>query len=338
MKLVIRRLIVVGKLLIVVMLVYAEASMTIAQTGLIPMAYLPMVCKGSGTWRPFSVDSPWNVPIGPDPQIDPNSAAMIATLDPSGTGNGFWINEDYYTVPIYYADANTPIYKVKCTNPWNQWGPGFDGNVPIPDGAIPDPAGDGVMVVIDLSQQKSWDMGGVKHTSTGWEADNGLVFDLTGLGISTKEPSSSARESGFAAVGGLIRLDEIQQGYIAHALVFGYSTPRQGVYVYPATACWNGTGGANAIPMGARIQLDPALNLDSLGLSPGAKVIARALQEYGAYLGEVAGGRTFFAEGLYGKPDLSWNGILDPHDMQVISTQHYRVLRLPPLKYMPDLK
>ena len=43
------------------------------------------------------------------------------------------------------------------------------------------------------------------------------------------------------------------------------------------------------IPEGARVQLDPALDLDSLSLTPWQKVIARALQRYGMYLADTAG-------------------------------------------------
>jgi hypothetical protein len=38
------------------------------------------------------------------------------------------------------------------------------------------------------------------------------------------------------------------------------------------------------IPEGARVQLDPALDLNSLGLTGWQKTIARALQVYGMYL------------------------------------------------------
>ncbi len=53
---------------------------------------------------------------------------------------------------------------------------------------------------------------------------------------------------------------------------------------------------AGAIPLGARLQLDPALNLDSLGLNPWQKTIARALQEYGMYTADTRGAVSLFAE------------------------------------------
>jgi hypothetical protein len=48
--------------------------------------------------------------------------------------------------------------------------------------------------------------------------------------------------------------------------------------------------------MGARLQLDPSLNLSSLGLSRWQKTIARALQVYGAYVAESSTGLALFAQ------------------------------------------
>jgi hypothetical protein len=38
------------------------------------------------------------------------------------------------------------------------------------------------------------------------------------------------------------------------------------------------------MPMGSRLQLDPTLDVASLGLEPGEEMIARALQTYGAFI------------------------------------------------------
>lgn len=43
------------------------------------------------------------------------------------------------------------------------------------------------------------------------------------------------------------------------------------------------------------MQLDPKLDLDTLELQPYEKTIARALQEYGMYLGDTGGTLTLYA-------------------------------------------
>lgn len=320
-------------LLLVVALRQSKPGAITAQSGLTPRAYLPIIHANQG-WRPFSANSPWNTPIGPNPEIDPNSATMIATLEGSAVQGGFWINMNYWTVPVYYADANTPKYDVPCDNPSHRCLPPFGPDVPIPDGAIPDPTSDGSLCIVDLSRQLSWDMSQARRLDGGWVTTWGYVFDTSGSGVQT-DGIGSARASGFPLIAGLIRLDEIKQGRIDHALVIAYDSPRAGVYVYPASVGYDFRGGPNAIPAGGRIQLDPNLNLDTLGLSPGAKVIARALQKYGAYVSVLGGSLVVFAEGLYGKPDQSWSGVLDEDDLTGLSWQHFRVIKLPPLKYMP---
>jgi hypothetical protein len=45
---------------------------------------------------------------------------------------------------------------------------------------------------------------------------------------------------------------------------------------------------SDCIPEGARLQLDPTIDLDALGLSEGEKAVATALQRYGGFLMDVA--------------------------------------------------
>ena len=66
--------------------------------------------------------------------------------------------------------------------------------------------------------------------------------------------------------------------------------------VAPATGGKGPSGLAGAMPLGARVQLDPTLNLDTLGLNPWQKTVARALQEYGMYLADTGGAVGLFAE------------------------------------------
>ncbi len=294
--------------------------------------YLPLVRGRRGGWRPFSDDSPWNVPIGSNPAIDPNSDAMIASLEASANGGGFWINLEEWTIPVYHADDDTPVYDVPCDNDWEVCGPSFGSDVPIPYGAMPDPSSDGHMAVVDLSRDLSWDMFRARQYDWAWVVEWGYLFDLTSDGVHP-DGIGSARAAGFPLLAGLVRMEEIQRGYINHALVMAYETPRSGVYVYPASTVYGASGDENSIPMGGRLQLDPTIDVEALELSDAAKVIARALQEYGVYLGDYAGSLVLYGEGLYGKPGQSWEGILEEDDLTAIPWYDFRVLELPPLKY-----
>jgi hypothetical protein len=83
------------------------------------------------------------------------------------------------------------------------------------------------------------------------------------------------------AAAGTITLDEIRRGSIDHALAIDLPYPRAGVWAWPAQRS-DGTGThPNAIPEGAHLRLDPALNLAALHLPPLVLMMARAAQRYG---------------------------------------------------------
>ncbi len=291
--------------------------------------FLPLVMR-SETWRPFSDDSPWNIPIPANPKIDPNSSAMIAHLQQSSSPV-FWINIYTYTVPVWMADSSTPEYKVTCTQGY--CGPDFD-HVPIPDGAVPDPGNDAHMLILDLGRHTSWDLWLAQRSPNGsWTAGFGTTFDLNGDGVKPYG-QGSARGSGFPLAAGLIYADEVRAGHIRHALVMGYDWPRN-CLVYPASTNCGLSTDPNAIPIGARLQLDPSLNLDSLGLSPGARVVARAMQEYGLYIGDNTYGLSLYAESFYGKPVDGWAGLLRENDLVGIPIDRLRVLELGELRCDP---
>ncbi|MCR4405518.1 MAG: hypothetical protein NUW24_01130 [Anaerolineae bacterium] len=297
-------------------------------SGNYPM-FLPLVMR-SETWRPFSDNSPWNLPIPANPAIDPNSGAMIAHLQQSSSPV-FWINIYTYTVPVWMADSSTPEYKVTCTQGY--CGPDFD-HVPIPDGAVPDPGSDAHMLILDLGRHTSWDMWLAHQAQDGsWTAGFGTTFDLNGDGVKPYG-QGSARGSGFPLAAGLIYADEVRAGHIRHALVMAYDWPRN-CLVYPASTNCGLSSASDAIPIGARLQLDPSLNLDTLGLSPGGKVVARAMQEYGVYVGDNSYGLSLYAESFYGKPEDPWKELLKENDLVKLPINKLRVLKLGELRCDP---
>jgi hypothetical protein len=82
----------------------------------------------------------------------------------------------------------------------------------------------------------------------------------------------------------------LQAGEIDHALAFMYPYTRSGGPVLPATESDGKTESPAAIPEGARLQLDPSLDLSRAALAPYERTIARALQRYGMYLIDSGGG------------------------------------------------
>jgi hypothetical protein len=144
-----------------------------------------------------------------------------------------------------------------------------------------------------------------------------------------------ARACGFPLTAGLITVDELRAGRIEHALVFGYPGIRSRYFKYPAStaqATFPRVSPDFGIPCGARIQLDPSLDLDALGLTGSARVIARALQEYGAYVGDGNGSISLYADSSPEALDAWHSGLLCPTDVQNRFDLHaLRVLEIGPL-------
>jgi hypothetical protein len=88
-------------------------------------------------------------------------------------------------------------------------------------------------------------------------------------------------------------------GGIRHPLAFAIEQSQQkDAWVWPATTndqapAANYTG---HLPMGQLAGIPPGVDLCQLGLSPAGLVVARALQDYGAYLVDSGGALVFYAE------------------------------------------
>ena len=173
-----------------------------------------------------------------------------------------------------------------------------------------------------------------------WSTGLGAVVDLSGNGVSApwfavarEFDAHRARASGFPLIAGLIQVEEIKAGRIDHALAFAYDHCRTGFFIPPASTAQvtvPGTRYEFGIPMGGRIQLDPQWDVEHSGLSESAKIIARALQQYGAFCGDFAGGNVLFADS---SPAAlrAWQGVLNPEELEAVFTPamiraHFRVL------------
>jgi hypothetical protein len=251
----------------------------------------------------YVADSPLNSRIPADARIDPDSSAMVKGLFAAGD-TSFVVNLRKFSSTVYFADSQTPRYDVAVPC-GDDWGVGVSqlAGVPIPawaeasndssgEEAPPEGCGeasslDNHMVVLDLSGRCEYDMWQARRTGDTWVASwaNAISLDSTGI----YPNGMSSRGSGFAFLGGVIWPDELRQGRIEHALTFAYPFTKAGGPVPPATDSDGESSEAFAIPEGARLRLDPTLDLTRLGLSTAEYAIARALQEYGMYLVDNAG-------------------------------------------------
>lgn len=304
----------------------------------------------------YSSDSPLNTPIPADPEIDPNSDEYVGLLQEVVTAGGFAIEVKQYSTTVYFADASTP--KVNVYMPCGPAWAGVDSlkGVPIPafaeptqdtDGAdAPIPVGqcgedssqDNQMAIVDLTTRCEYDFIRIRKESGKWVADWGNSISMNGNGI--YEFGFSGRGAGFTQLAGEIWPDELQAGQINHALIFSYPHSATGGPVPPATESDGVSDHQWGLPEGARVQLDPSLDLSTLGLTAYELTIARALQVYGMWLVDVnSSGISIEAidpRSVQGNP---YAGLLPDEDYPSVANipvDRFRVLKLPPVNTTAD--
>lgn len=312
--------------------------------------------------RFFHDTSFWNQPIATQPAIDPASRQMLDFLA-KHDDRGFWINLNKWTIPIYEVNASTPRRRIhRRYHPNSQGsfvrsvpylheghpmghGKAFAadaeaGLIPVPLNAWPDPESDSHFAIVDWESGWIWDMWAVRIRPDGeWECNSGMKYPAKGSGVFDRaefavhngesiHPYGPARAAGVPILAGTIMYDEVRAGHIAHKLSFATQASALQKFVSPP-ACWTDGGWPEGLPEGAVVQLDPALDLAKLNLSPAARVVARALQEYGAVNVDVCGGHCLYGEGLYTDPhQRTWDGFLAENAMIGLTFDHYRVLKM----------
>lgn len=236
---------------------------------------------GASAAVPFSPSSPWRSPIPGNAPSDPQSAEMIASVVPQ---RALYANLVEFGIPVFTAAADTPRYSVPCRV--TDWGvcPFAGWSIPIPGDARPHSGSDGAMVVVDEAAQTIFEFWQARRGGEQWSASFGAVNALSGSGW-----GGAATGSGASRLGGVIRVAEIANGDIPHALALQTNNACAGVFRPPALKTDGNSQRPNCIPEGARLQLDPSLDVESLGLAPGPLAVARAMQRYGGYIVDIGG-------------------------------------------------
>jgi hypothetical protein len=234
---------------------------------------------------PFAPNSPFRSPIPSSAEVDQHSDRIVAKIS---RDDALIANLTAFAIPIYAADENTPRYSVQCTMPDLGSCPFSGHQVPIPDGAAPNPGSDGAMVIVDNSSGLSFEFWQARHANNEWTTSFGAINRLDGQGWSDVG-TGSATASGASRLGGIIRIAEIAQGDIPHALALQSTYVCANVFRSPATNTDGRYQGADCIPEGARIRLDPAVDVNALSATSAERAVAQALQTYGGYVVDYGG-------------------------------------------------
>jgi hypothetical protein len=241
--------------------------------------------------RLYAKTSFWNRPIPRGATIDPNSAAIVAASILPTAGIATFNTNDQWGIPIAYANRVSEQYDVGCL----YFGCGTQVLFRIPRYAQPNIEHDGKLVVVDPALNVELDMGRAAYDPVAdtWTSGSRYTTPSNGWGAmcGMGQRCSGVLMSGLDQFGGVIRPEEIAQGHIDHALALVAPYWRSTVVACPAVKWSGGFDDPNAIPMSARIQLDPAFDVDGQTWPQWQKIVAKALQRYGAYVTDAGSDR-----------------------------------------------
>jgi hypothetical protein len=280
-----------------------------------------------GDYQPFAADSPFNVLIPANPQLDPNSSQIISTLlgmtnDSLGALRTAAEPKNIdYTIPFYYSLPTDPLFTIQCfyDGPPPKWGncPLQNAQIHIPSYALPENSGgaplksDHHLGIVDPQTNTEYDLwasakpkpgGGVLRI--GW----GGTGPTTGLGINV----FGATASGFALTIGIVRAADINAGNIPHALQMAIPCAANGVYPAAVESDLQCPSGPIPPYYGMRMQLDMTdAEIQALNAPAYVKTLYTALAHYGAFVSDTGTGDSI---GFQTESGLTYTqlGLADP--------------------------
>jgi hypothetical protein len=278
--------------------------------------------------RLYAQTSFWNLPIAADAPLDTNSSAIVANAIDRYAKTAVFANGNEWGVPVAFATDAAKMYDIACTRYCDKPFARFR----VPRATRPATGSDHHLAVLHGSRELDlWDAQ-YDPARDGWSASTVLVNDAFGWGASCPEGKhcNGAVAAGFALLGGLVWPHELRAGRIEHALAITTPFTRAQFIACPATHTDGKHAEPDAIPEGARIQLDPTFNVDAQPWPSWKKTLARALQRYGAYIVDTGGALAIRAVSDVNLPDNSWAAAGTPTQgsLSELPWNRMRVLRL----------
>jgi hypothetical protein len=259
-----------------------------------------------GTWRPFSNDSLWNRRITDAAFVHPNSEIIMGTVMSSAMNIRF---AESYSIPVWVVNSdNISSQNVRSKRIFATWDQNDDGwsdvAIPINKDMWQEPTSDGHICIIDPFKKVAWELSRFEWLPDGTpQCTTFNIWDITSEGAGDpyyndwRWQTRGGRGSGFPIIAGLVRPEELVAGEIRHALVFTFDYNRRSddnsdIFLPPACRSDGWCYGEEFPIEGMLFQLDTSLteeDFDEMGLNRESKIIAKALQKYGMYLGDNGG-------------------------------------------------
>jgi hypothetical protein len=247
---------------------------------------------------PFSSESPWNYPIGSEAQYEDISSPSFTVDGGAGMNSRIWSH------PVFIATENDPVRNIYSSNG------SLIATQRVPDEAMPDVEADGHLHLIDENHETVVETYATRKLPNGdYETSASAINDLKSDNVFDPWVWHGTRAYGGSAIAGLIRTGELVNG-IPHALAVAVRRASMNMngsdgnpFVWPASSADNGWENSYAtsgnMHMGSLLAIPPSVDIKSIGIdtSGPAFEIARALQDYGAYITDAADANiVFYAE------------------------------------------
>jgi serine/threonine-protein kinase len=264
------------------------------------------------------------------------SAAQIAALEAAGGwGNSNVMTIDF-SIEVLTADASTPKRDFTPTSDF--FSPDCDyAQMPVPAGGNLEGEidyqcrnrGDCHLIVHHPIEQKLYEMWRADITGSTTRKFKGgclAIWDETKAytDVLRGDQCTSADAAGFPIAPLLFTADEVAAGLIDHAIriVLPNDRIKRG-FVRPATHASSTTGGIDAPAYGAHYRLRADYPLETLP-SEGARVVARALQTYGAYHAD--GGQIALTAQSDRRTTAKWAGLLGARDLADLRVSDFEIV------------
>lgn len=301
----------------------------------------------SGPFRFFSASSFWNHPLAANAPVDPASAVMVSHLlsevnQEVPAQDGPNINTNAFSVPVYTVGSGQATTRVILDIHNAALQASFSA-VPLAANAHPATGSDGNLVVWQPSTDKMWEFWQLHRAADGWHASWGGAMRNVQLGDGLYGPKSwpgaqyywGVSASSLPVVGGLMMINELKRLQIPHILALAIPDPREHVWSWPAQRTDGQSTDPASLPEGARLRLDPKLNIAALHLPPLTRAMAIAAQRYGIVVRDTSGVISFYAQDptpTGTEPYFARNGVfrgLNPRQLMAsFPWQHLEVLKL----------
>lgn len=246
----------------------------------------------------------------------PESEKLVGRL--ASTVKNNWggiaaVNSHEYNTSFYRVASGTPRHQVAFDDCQNKgWlDPQFEAalkDVPIPANAVPAAGTDSNLSIYDPEQDTLWEFWVASRTEEGgWQACWGGKIENVSTNPGYFDGMAGSTATGLSQVGLSISVAEAQRQRIDHAMcLVVIDAKKYDDFSWPAQRSDGYLKDEDAMPQGRRLRLDPALDVDSLPLTPFAKTVARAAQEYGFVVCDKGGAVAIVTES--GNPEAHETG------------------------------